>query len=50
MESVETKQKDRFAEAIAYYTKFVDTYPDSRFLKEGEDLYETAKKFVETHP
>lgn len=50
IESVETKQKDRFAEAIAYYTKFVDTYPDSRFLKEGEDLYETAKKFVETHP
>ncbi|RYC70278.1 MULTISPECIES: outer membrane protein assembly factor BamD [Spirosoma] len=45
--SLETKQKERYQEAINYYQEFVDKYPKSRFLKESEKMYETSQKELE---
>jgi len=42
--SVEKKKKDRFEETIKSYTKFVDNYPSSSYLREAESIYEDAQK------
>lgn len=45
--SLETKQKERYQEAINYHQAFIDKYPTSRFLKQSEKMYETSQKEVE---
>ncbi|CCH53757.1 outer membrane assembly lipoprotein YfiO [Fibrisoma limi BUZ 3] len=45
--SLETKQKERYQEAIGYYQAFVDKYPSSKFLKQAEKMYETSQKEIE---
>lgn len=45
--SLETKQKERYQEAISYHQAFVDKYPNSRFLKQSEKMYETSQKEIE---
>lgn len=45
--SLETKQKERYQEAIVYYQAFVDKYPNSRFLKQSEKMYDTSQKEIE---
>jgi outer membrane protein assembly factor BamD len=45
--SLETKQKERYQEAISYHQSFVDKYPTSRFLKQSEKMYETSQKEIE---
>ncbi|UYZ57406.1 outer membrane protein assembly factor BamD [Hymenobacter latericus] len=45
-ESVENKQRERFTEAIAYYQAFVDAFPQSKNLKDAEQLYDAAQKFL----
>jgi len=45
--SVPEKQKKRYLEAIAYYRKFADKYPSSRFLREAEAYYTKAVKSLE---
>ncbi|MBD2703255.1 outer membrane protein assembly factor BamD [Spirosoma sp. BT702] len=45
--SLETKQKERYQEAISYHQAFVDKYPNSRFLKQAEKMYEISQKEIE---
>lgn len=42
--SVASKMKNRYLDAIDWYERFVDKYPNSVFLKEGETYYAKAKK------
>ncbi|SNC67531.1 Beta-barrel assembly machine subunit BamD [Hymenobacter gelipurpurascens] len=42
-ESVPEKQRERYLEAIAFYQSFVDTYPQSKNLKEAERMYDTSR-------
>ncbi len=41
--SIETKQLERYYEAIEFYHNFVDKYPDSKFLKKAEEKYEECQ-------
>jgi len=45
--SVPEKQKNRYLEAMAYYRKFADKYPLSRYLREAEVYYTKALKSLE---
>jgi outer membrane protein assembly factor BamD len=45
--SVPEKQKNRYLEAMAYYRKFADKYPLSRYLREAEVYYTKAVKSLE---
>ncbi|MCC3158755.1 outer membrane protein assembly factor BamD [Hymenobacter sp. 15J16-1T3B] len=49
-ESVEEKQRDRYLEAVAFYQNFVDTFPQSKNLKQAETYYDAAQKFLKDHP
>ncbi|MGI4832120.1 MAG: outer membrane protein assembly factor BamD [Janthinobacterium lividum] len=42
-ESIETKQKERFTEAVAIYQHFVDTYPQSKNLRAAQDMYDDSR-------
>jgi outer membrane protein assembly factor BamD len=42
--TIESKQKERFDEAIKYYQILVDKYPQSNFLKKAEKFYEVSIK------
>ncbi|TKB95157.1 outer membrane protein assembly factor BamD [Pedobacter cryophilus] len=45
--SLETKQEDRYNEAIAEYTRFIEKYPKSTYLKEANQLKDDALKGIE---
>ncbi|MFD2936464.1 outer membrane protein assembly factor BamD [Spirosoma flavum] len=45
--SLETKQKERYKEAIGYHQAFVDKYPTSQFLKQSEKMYDTSQKEID---
>ncbi|GAB2561457.1 outer membrane protein assembly factor BamD [Spirosoma areae] len=45
--SLETKQKERYQEAISYHQAFVDKYPNSTFLKQSEKMFETSQKEID---
>lgn len=45
--SLESKQKERYQEAINYYQAFVDKYPNSQYLKQAERMYETSQKEID---
>jgi outer membrane protein assembly factor BamD len=45
--SIEEKRKDRFYEAITFYENFVDRFPNSKYQKNAENIYESAVKQVE---
>ncbi|WP_080055209.1 outer membrane protein assembly factor BamD [Spirosoma aerolatum] len=45
--SLETKQKERYQEAISYHQAFVDKYPNSKYVKQSEKMYETSQKEIE---
>ncbi|MCS6822045.1 MAG: outer membrane protein assembly factor BamD [Microscillaceae bacterium] len=40
--STERKQKERYNEAINFYLNFIDTYPNSKYLKQAEKIYNSA--------
>ncbi|AII51090.1 MULTISPECIES: outer membrane protein assembly factor BamD [Hymenobacter] len=42
-ESVEEKQRERYLEVQAFYQHFIDTYPQSRRLKEAEKMFIDAQ-------
>ncbi len=42
--TIESKQKERFDEAVKYYQILVDKYPQSNFLKKAEKFYEVSIK------
>lgn len=45
--SIETKQKERYYEAIELYQAFVDRYPESSFLAEAEKIYDNCLEEIE---
>lgn len=45
-ESVEEKKEDRMREAIDEYYAFKNEFPESKYIKEVEDIYEDASKYV----
>ena len=45
--SLEAKQKERYVDAISYYQAFVDKYPNSKFLKQAEKMYETSQQEID---
>jgi len=45
--SLETKQKERYQEAISYHQAFIDKYPNSQFLKQSEKMFETSQKEID---
>ncbi|MEO1448100.1 MAG: outer membrane protein assembly factor BamD [Bacteroidota bacterium] len=45
--SVNSKKKNRYLDALDYYTSFVDRYPNSVYLKEAEAVYMKAQKSLE---
>ncbi|GAA4315410.1 hypothetical protein GCM10023183_35990 [Nibribacter koreensis] len=46
-QSIESKQKERYQEVIAFYENFVDTYPNSKYLRTAEGFYDNARKAIE---
>jgi len=42
--TIESKQKERFDDAIKFYQDLVDKYPKSDFLKKAEKLYDISFK------
>jgi outer membrane protein assembly factor BamD len=44
--SLPSLQKERFGQAIEYYTEFIDKYPESRWGKEAEELYIASTEAV----
>ena len=47
MESIPSKQEERFDEAIDYFQSFVDQYPDSKFKRNAEQIYDQARSELE---
>lgn len=45
-ESVEEKKEERMREAIDEYYAFKNEFPESKYIKEVEDIYEDASKYV----
>jgi outer membrane protein assembly factor BamD len=46
VKSIESKQTERFQDAIDEYYSFVAEFPESRNKKEADDMYKEASKFV----
>jgi outer membrane protein assembly factor BamD len=44
LNSIETKKKERFQNAVVAYDTFVSTFPDSGYLKQASGYYNNAKK------
>ena len=42
--STPRRQRNRYLDALEYYERFVDKYPNSAFLKEAEPVYVRAKR------
>ena len=42
--SVIVKKKNRYLDGVDFYTKFIDKYPNSVFIREAENLYDRAKR------
>ncbi|GAA4370619.1 outer membrane protein assembly factor BamD [Hymenobacter saemangeumensis] len=45
-ESVEEKQQERYLEAVAFYQRFIDTFPKSKNLKAAEAIYDDSRAQV----
>lgn len=46
--SIEEKKEERYHNAIDEYYGFVTEYPESKYLKEAQDLFDKARKYVTT--
>jgi outer membrane protein assembly factor BamD len=46
-ESIESKQRERYLEAIAMYQTFIDAYPNSKFARNAVSLYDSSREAVE---
>ncbi|MBC7922162.1 MAG: outer membrane protein assembly factor BamD [Ferruginibacter sp.] len=40
--SVDSRKKERFAEAVKFYEGFIDRYPTSKYLKDAERVYDNC--------
>jgi outer membrane protein assembly factor BamD len=45
--SLYSKQKERYNQTLDYYNKFIDKYPNSKYLKDLEKLYDKSLKGLE---
>jgi outer membrane protein assembly factor BamD len=41
--STEDKKKERFMQTIEFYETFIDKYPKSKYIKNAESIYESAR-------
>jgi outer membrane protein assembly factor BamD len=46
-ESVPEKQRERYFDTIGYYQFFIDKYPESKFIRSAENIYEKSVAQVE---
>ncbi|ALW87064.1 hypothetical protein AUC43_19495 [Hymenobacter sedentarius] len=42
-ESIESKQRERYLEAINFYQQFLDAYPKSKSLKAAQDMFDVSQ-------
>ncbi|MBD2721839.1 outer membrane protein assembly factor BamD [Hymenobacter armeniacus] len=42
-ESIESKQRERYLEAVSFYQQFLDAYPKSKNLKAAQDMYDVSQ-------
>ncbi|UOQ97031.1 outer membrane protein assembly factor BamD [Hymenobacter sp. 5317J-9] len=42
-ESIESKQRERYLEAVSFYQQFIDAYPKSKNLKAAQDMYDVSQ-------
>lgn len=49
LNSVDKKKQERFKTTVDSYLKFVDNYPNSKYLKEAEMVYTSALKNLEKY-
>ena len=42
-ESVESKQRERFLEAVAFYQQFLDAFPQSKNIKAAQAMYDISR-------
>ena len=45
--SVDEKKQDRMRETVDEYYAFKNEFPESKYMKEVEDIFKDAHKFVE---
>ena len=45
-QSIEVKKEERYHNAIDEYYGFTNEFPESKFMKEAQQLFEKAKKYV----
>jgi outer membrane protein assembly factor BamD len=45
--SIEAKKKSRYKETIEHYYKLIDLFPDSKYLRESENIFNDSKKELE---
>jgi len=48
LQSIPSKQAERYKAVIEYYKEFLDRYPESKFLKDAEKLYADSLEKVNT--
>jgi outer membrane protein assembly factor BamD len=46
-ESIESKQRERYVDAVAIYQHFIDTYPQSKSLHAAQVMYDDARAEIE---
>jgi outer membrane protein assembly factor BamD len=44
--SIESKKKNRYKDAIEQYYKLVDAFPNSKYLREGESIFNDSKEEI----
>jgi outer membrane protein assembly factor BamD len=47
MVSFEHKQKERFSDVLKFYEAFIDAFPNSKYVKQGQKAYDGATKGLE---
>jgi len=45
--SIITKQKERYREALKYYEALMKSYPETKYKKEVDDFYEKIQEELE---
>ena len=46
-ESIESKQRERFLDAVSFYQHFIDTYPQSKSLHAAQTMYDDSRAELE---
>ncbi|RZK19997.1 MAG: outer membrane protein assembly factor BamD [Hymenobacter sp.] len=46
-ESIESKQRERYLDAVSFYQHFIDTYPQSKSLSAAQSMYDDSRAQME---